>query len=313
MATLGCAYQPLLRTGRWRRLWTPPRHALSIALLRWLFRWAYPDGAAISDERFCKAAPLHVVTLALPSPPTWGRADLPAAKASGGSCQLALPSISTGVALPESSLPAGCLTGLPPLPRLPKSPGSRRLAPRPGRCWIRTGRTFPGRLRQLRHARPSEALGPKPTGITAHAGSPARQRAARAAKAGPINPAATVVFWSTVKMHHRGHGDAAVKMHHRGHGGAAVKMHHRGHGGAAVKMHHRRTRRRGGRGGAGKRRSGQAEHYDGRKHGSPDAHGLLQGGSRARSRRCAALPALMALEWPYKGIFARVEVACDIT
>jgi len=110
--------------------------------------------------------------------------------------------------------------------------------------------------------------------------------AGRAKEPGPVSPAASALFWSAVIMHHRT----------RGHGPAVI-------------MHGRHMRRRGGRGGAGKRRSGHAERYKDRKDGSGgpavaacraslDAHGVLQGDSPGRgSPRAQARAASFAGPW----------------
>jgi len=94
------------------------------------------------------------------------------------------------------------------------------------------------------------------------------------AEARPISPATSLAFWSTPIMHGR------------------------------------QMRRRGGRHDRGERQSGQDQRYDGGKDGSPamtpvsadpampsvmGAHDSSRATPQARSRPCAALPALMAL------------------
>jgi len=122
--------------------------------------------------------------------------------------------------------------------------------------------------------------------------------AGRAKEPGPVSPATPVAFWSAVIMHHRAHGH-----------------------GLTVIMHGRHMRRRGGRGGAGKRRSGHAERYEDRKDGSCgpavaacraplDAHRVLQGDSWGAALRAPGARGLIC--WPLWELLP-IETVCGIT
>ena len=128
-------------------------------LFRWLFRRADPDGAPVSDERFCEAALLLARHARKAFSASLGpeQIALPLGHLVE-SRQLALPSIATDVPLPGVITASGLLDGAATLAEA--SERAREFAD-----WLRAladagyqlEGPILGRLRGLRHTRPSEA------------------------------------------------------------------------------------------------------------------------------------------------------------